>query len=45
MIFQQCLLNILNLKDTSEFDSLNYYFLDKLTSKNKKEFVKIKRFI
>ena len=37
------LIKHLNLKDTSEFDSHKLvFFLDKLTSKNKKEFVEIK---
>ena len=41
--FSKKLIKHLNLKDTSEFDSLKLIdFLDKLTSKNKKEFKELK---
>jgi len=41
--FSTKLIKHLNLKDTSEFDSSKLIvFLDKLTSKNKKEFIKLK---
>lgn len=41
--FASKLIKHLNLKDTSEFESSKLIdFLDKLTSKNKKEFIKIK---
>ncbi|MDZ7819034.1 MAG: DNA recombination protein RecN [Aliarcobacter sp.] len=41
--FSTKLIKHLNLKDTSEFDSSKLIdFLDKLTSKNKKEFIKIR---